>query len=376
MYIKCLVACFCRYVTEVVYTSRNSKFPIGLYLFRSRKTLIFVSLLFMVTLTSCCLLSEFNSVSPFVLGTPDKVVNNETELRDAINNAPNKKSHTIAINTDITLCSSLVIPANKDITLTSNKALGHYKLIGPYGDTLTVEERGLLKLDGVIITHESNVLGRGITVNSGGTLIMYRGEISGNSAIGVYWGVGGPSSAGGGVYITYPAGVFEMYGGKISDNYAINGEGGGVNNGGTFRMFGGEIVNNHATFITNTVDHGFGGGVYNAGTFEKYGGTISGNTAHFGDGNVYHTGSGSPGGDGGSSNGGGSGSGGDGESSNGDGGISKGDGYSLKYVIIICVGVVGLVVGVVAVALFFYFGRRMKQMETKFNALSQGKVEE
>jgi hypothetical protein len=48
----------------------------------------FVSLLFVVVLVSSCFISMFNGdVSPYVLGTSDRIVSNERELRNAINSA-------------------------------------------------------------------------------------------------------------------------------------------------------------------------------------------------------------------------------------------------------------------------------------------------
>ncbi|MCL2135699.1 MAG: hypothetical protein FWH37_09195 [Candidatus Bathyarchaeota archaeon] len=423
--------------------SKNSKSTNSLQCFHNRKALLFASLLFIITLTFFCLVSEFNSVvSPFALGTSDKTVSNEIELRDAVNNAPTKNSYTITFNNDITLTdSSLVISANKDITLTSNKIVGHRQLIGASGtSTLIVEDAGVLKLDGIIVTHTSGQ-GRGVTINLGGKLVLLSGEISGNTAPATVGAVGGPQGFSGGVG---NMGVFEMYGGKISNNSASNGAGGGVGNSGIFDMYGGEISNNNALSITSTNAWGAGGGVYNSGTFSMSGGEICNNYVDYEGGGVYNYGvftmsggkisgntasegggvyvswsgtfdrqggvisgntltnkdgegkdvcirsnggssngvGGGSGGDGGGSinggsiNGGGSGFEGDGGLSNGNGGVSEGDGYSLKNAIIVCVGVVGLVVGVVAVGLFFYFGKRMEQMEAKFNTLSQDKVEE
>jgi hypothetical protein len=249
-----------------------------------RTSLVLASLL-VVVLTFSCFVSIFsnNSVSLFTLGTSDTVVvNNETGLRNAVNNAQTGKATIIAFDKDITLKSTLTISANKDITLTSNKASGFYKLIGAKDkSTVIVDENGLLKLDGIIVTHtnfEGSKFGGGVFVEASGRLIMYSGEISGNAA------VGGRSqsqqSAGGGVFIL---GVFELHGGKISNNIAYEnydgntqsgGYGGGVfvSGNGSFSMFGGEISGNRAEKV--------GGGVSNGGTFTMSGGKIVGNTAH------------------------------------------------------------------------------------------------
>jgi hypothetical protein len=403
----------------------------------NQKTLVFVSLLFMVTLVSSCFAPSFNSTSLFALGTSDKVVvKNEAELRNAINNAPSKSSITIALDNDISLSSALTIPTNTDITLTSSKIIGFYKLIGASGmNTITVEDNGVLKIDGVIVTHSTKGLyegGGGVIVDVNGKFILYSGEISDNSGVLFAAGTlpgGGIWSQGGGVL---NHGVFEMYGGKISNNESPQGYGGGVFNNGSFTMSGGEISNNAARYsgtgngshgggvenrdnfvmsggkITNNIASGYayessqgggvrnlgsftmsggeisnneatyGGGVCNSkgGTFDKLGGVVSGNTAtnKNGVGNdiyTYSSGGSSDGGNsGGSSNGNNGLTGGNsgGGSSNGNNVSTAGNGYGLRDVVIICVGVVG----VVGVGLSFYFRRKMKQVEDKLNRHIEG----
>ena len=79
--------------------------------FCGKRGLLFIALLFTTALVFSCFTSNtFGSVSHFVSGSSDKIVSNETELREAINNAPTK-AYTIALNNDITLTeSTLNIP--------------------------------------------------------------------------------------------------------------------------------------------------------------------------------------------------------------------------------------------------------------------------
>ena len=241
----------------------NSKFATHSF-HRKSVFLSFIScLLFVVVLFSFCFVSVFNNVSPFVLGASNNVVNTEFELRNAVTYAPSGASAVIALANDISLTDcELTIPAGKDLTLTSAGDV-MFKLIGASGqDTVIVE--GLLRLDGLIVTHDVGVSGRGVSVVSGGKLVLISGEVSGNVA-----------DAAGGVS---NEGTFEMLGGLISDNTAKINDGGGVRNSGTFTMKGGEISNNTASF---------GGGVSNwQGTFEMFGGVISGNTANWNGGGV------------------------------------------------------------------------------------------
>ena len=88
--------------------------------------------------------------------------------------------------------------------------------------------------------------GGGIYVASGGTLKMYDGTITGNTA-----------QNGGGVHVD-DGGTFEMHGGEISGNIATGNSsaGGGVYVKGKFKLYGGKIINNKA------VNSSSGGGVY------------------------------------------------------------------------------------------------------------------
>ena len=341
----------------------------------------FVSLLLMTMLVFSCFISVFsNGVSPFILGAPDRTVSNETELRDAVNNAPSKTSTIITLNNNISLSTTLIIPTNKDITLTSNNKNGFCTLF----NGVIVESGGVLKIDGIIITNSSQ---SGVIVKENGCLSLYSGEISGNNAYGYMVGVAYAFILrGGGVYNN---GTFEMFGGKIFGNIAsfsasveVNGEGGGVYNMGTFKMYGGEISNNFVvtngggvynnggiftmsggTISNNAASH-LGGGVFNTGIFDRSGGTISDNRPtdvnDHGDGG--HSSGGSSNGNNGVSSGNNSGGSstnnggsfnGTGSSGSNGGVTSNDDGFSLREVVIICIGVVGVTLAAVMAILLF-----------------------
>ncbi|MCL2173470.1 MAG: hypothetical protein FWB84_07535 [Candidatus Bathyarchaeota archaeon] len=205
-------------------------------------------------------------------------VNSEEELVNSINNAT--ESIVITFDCDVTLTETLCISANKNITLISNGKNACFKLIETQAvTTIVVNNKGVLILENIIVTHDYGYRGMGIDVLSGGKLVMTGGEISnnngGNGGVRVQKGGffelsdgkisdNGAVSAGGGVY---NVGIFKMYGGEISNNSAI--WGGGVWNNGAFTMSGGKISYNNA--VSN-------GGVYNSGTFNKYGGEIFDNT--------------------------------------------------------------------------------------------------
>ena len=197
---------------------------------------------------------------------------------------------TYYLSSNLTLEHGILITGN--VTLCLN---GHSITCNAGADTsnpvpvITVSETGRFTLTNCQtywgdykITHTEGKYGCG--VYNEGTFNMYGGNIIGNMAIN-YAGV-------------YNKGTFNMYGGKISDNKSVgnesstfnDGEGGGVYNGdpltvdttAAFTMSGGTISGNTA---------GYGGGVYNKGTFKLSGGTISGNSAAQG-GGVYSWGSG------------------------------------------------------------------------------------
>jgi hypothetical protein len=258
----------------------------------SIKSSLFVSLLVLVLAFSLFTCVSLNGSSGASLENAVHV-KNEAELKNAINNAPTGGSTTITLDNDITLTSyetseqytgyiylyhnaTLIFPANKDITLTSNRVNGFYKLIGAVDvPTTLVEGGGTLRLDGIIVTHKNGVTGCGVDVS--GTLYLYNGEISGNT-----------NDIGGGVN---NRGTFAMSGGKIFNNTACWG-GGVITSGSEFNMSGGEISGNTAIYEDKYSEAayppGCGGGVYvHENFFVMAGGTISGNSAENGGGGIY-----------------------------------------------------------------------------------------
>jgi len=234
------------------------------------KGLMFVSLVFVL------FVSLFVCISILTIEAQTTInVGDQTTLRDAVTNAVGPT--VISLNADITLTSTaLSIPNGKDITLTSNRVTGFYRLNGPSGvNTITVANGGRLTLAGITVTH-SGTNGRGVNINSGGTLTLSGGTISGNTLAGT-----GDTDAyrGGGVFNN--GGSFTITGGTISGNTAYRG-GGVFNNGGSFTLSNGTISANRAT--------GFGGGIYSASNtnFNIHGGTLSDNTADDNGGGIYN----------------------------------------------------------------------------------------
>jgi len=222
-----------------------------------RRSFFALSLIFVLMFSVLSATSVFmaNAAGPVYVAT-------ETELRAAVNNAV--EPTLIVFTADIQLTSTtLTIASGKDITLTSS-GTGFFKLIGAPGtNTTTINTGGTLELAGIIVTHNSGDIGRGVYVNFSATLILSSGEISGNN---VDTSIHSDATNGGGVYNW---GTFIMNGGTVSKNSAYNG--GGVYNIGTFIMNDGLFSENSAS--------GAGGGVDNSGTFEMNSGTFYRNMA-------------------------------------------------------------------------------------------------
>ena len=373
----------------LVYIYWVSMFMFNTFYVPRKQSLLLASLLIVMLISSLLVYTSINDANG--ASSENAIhVKNEDELRKAINNAPTGQSTTITLDNDITLTNTtddsnsnywpvnIIIPADKDITLTSSKVNGYYKLNGAVnGSILFIASNGTLRIDDIAVIHTSNTGGGGVDVYAFAKFYFYNGIISGNkiyggsgvSNTGTFVMSGGEISGnaannGGGVYNSGYA-TFTMSGGKISGNTATS-NGGGVLNSGTFTMSGGTISGNTATSngggvcninammvtsddvikeATFTMSGGkisgntakTGGGVYISNTgFNRQGGTISGNTATDSCNDVYPDGSGDGLSDGnnGSSNG--------NNGSNGNDGSSI-DGYSLRDIVITC-GITGVVV--------------------------------
>ena len=102
------------------------------------------------------------------------------------------------------------------------------------------------------VTHAKESYGTGVTFfNTNTSFDMYGGNIRGNYAVDHR-----PGWNGAGVYVSSSGCHFTMYGGSISDN---QGHGVSVVEGATFTMNGGSITN-------NTISGSSGAGVVNCGT--------------------------------------------------------------------------------------------------------------
>ena len=177
-----------------------------------------------------------------------------------------------------------------------------------------VQQSGVLRLDGIVVTCADFPLAWNLLVSVSGIVILYNGEISGNSLgdgvynIGTFEMYGGKiSKNNANALYNSEYGTFSMFGGEICNNTGFgvynrgmynsglnygmfnmsggvicNNDGGGVSNSGTFSMSGGEISNNIGGNLKQS-----GGGVSNSGTFSMLGGVIFNNQATYG-GGVYN----------------------------------------------------------------------------------------
>ncbi|MCL1891040.1 MAG: hypothetical protein FWG00_03350 [Coriobacteriia bacterium] len=222
---------------------------------------------------------------------PLATVGTVTDLATAVINAPQNTPTTIQLTADIDLGAYyLPISKGQDITLT-----GAFKLKGSdvsvgndyLGTVIWVDTGAKLTLSGITVINTSSK-GAGVGVESGGTLTLKSGTISGCKDTGVFsFGniamTGGTitkcMSAYGGGGVVVAGGTFKMSGGKITENKSSVHGGGVYVSKGTFTMTGGTISKNKATKC--------GAGLVTFSTFKMSGGKIIENTASQDGGGAY-----------------------------------------------------------------------------------------
>lgn len=177
----------------------------------------------------------------------------KAEKAEALQEAIDKSSGTkeapalITLTEDIDIFNEIIISRNKHVRLTSDSTIRTLKRDSGYDyNIIQVENGASLVLENIIV--DGNNSGRDRLINVFGTLEMKNGAVLRNNT-------------GGGVEVGYGA-RFEMTGGVISGNTAIEGEGGGVRlydnaefimSGGTISgnaaiSGGGVAITNHSTF--------------------------------------------------------------------------------------------------------------------------------
>ena len=213
---------------------------------------------------------------------------------------------------DWTLTSTITVPKGSSLTLCLN---GHSITLGSQShnvdsgsyDVFLVQRRATFTLCDCkdkngnygTIGHYNPTENQGPGVNVAGIFNMYGGKISQNR---VEFYNGNYPGYGGGVLVSN-RGTFNMFGGEITRNTAKRGGGVGVCADGMFSMSGGTIYGNAGergggVYVASngifsmsgsaaiTGNTGSYGGVYVEGTFSMSGGTICGNTESSG-GGVY-----------------------------------------------------------------------------------------
>lgn len=179
--------------------------------------------------------------------------------------------HSVTATDDITISGAVNLCLNGR-TLDLD---GHHFIVNS-GGSLTLCDCG----SGGTITGGQAQQGGAVLVNSGGSLTLHSGSITGNTASGGGDGSRGSNRAGGGA-VCVNGGSFNMTGGSIENNTADvteKNDGGGavLLNSGSFTMSGGSITGNSVSGPDNST----GGGVHvNSGTFTMTNGVISNNSA-------------------------------------------------------------------------------------------------
>ena len=248
--------------------------------------------------------------TPVLLRAPAQTtVSTMQELKDAIASAPAGQKTDIVLSGDISISETIVVPAGKDIRLTTNGTPASLVAANASMQYLmSVEEGAALTVDGDV-TFDGAEKAYYVTCNGSFTLekgVMKDGSIANSPA--------------GGIYVSGSSATFTMNGGTISHTKLINSNNGAVHldkgamgtmNGGTIEntdinnQFSGSVLVSQSNFTMagGTITGGDGGaqiqtsgGVMvlaldysNKGvtsTFTMTGGTITGNKAPFG-GGVY-----------------------------------------------------------------------------------------
>lgn len=185
--------------------------------------------------------------------------------------------HSVTATGDITISGAVNLCLNG-----RTLDLNGYHIIVPTGSSLTICDCG----SGGTITGGQAEQGGAVLVNSGGSLTLHSGSITGNTASGGGDGSSGSNRAGGGA-VCVNGGSFNMTGGSIENNTANvtkknDGGGGVLINSGSFTMSGGSITDNS---VSGHDDSTGGGGVHvNSGAFTMTNGVISNNSAAYGGG--------------------------------------------------------------------------------------------
>jgi len=205
-------------------------------------------------------------------GLTETSVTTFAQLQAAISNAPNNVPITIRVMNNIDMISSITVSSGRDITLISgggdvaltrnSGTARHFSVSG----ILNLGRKGNAEANRISVTRTENLAnnGGGITVNNNGIFNVYGGAISNNRI-----------ASGGGISIS-SGGTLNMFDGIITENIATT-NGGGVNvaSGGAFVMNGGLITENTA----NTTSSPNGGvHVVNTGAFTRNGGIVCKNT--------------------------------------------------------------------------------------------------
>lgn len=196
------------------------------------------------------------------------------ELQTAIN-----AGGTVTLTQSITATSddsALTVPKNVTVILNLNGCTLSRGLIEPTKNGSVIFVNGTLTItgSGTITGGNTNSVGGGIWVKTGGSCTLSGGMVSGNHA----------NQNGGGVYVSGTDAHFTLNGGTIMNNTAPSGGGIAFSEGKTLSIQSGSITGNIAT--------NKGGGVwFNGYTYDESsyitGGSIANNTAGISGGGIY-----------------------------------------------------------------------------------------
>jgi hypothetical protein len=163
-----------------------------------------------------------------------------------------------------TIANGLTLILDRDITLMGTNANNTALISVARGGELVLRE-------GSKVTGNTNTIGEfdggGVSVQTGGSLVMEGGDISGNE-----------SPFGGGVYMASMS-FLDISGGSISDNSAIYHGGGVYITNGTAKLSGGAVSGNRVSSSSKSSTSGGAGFYISGGNLTITGGEIDGNVS-------------------------------------------------------------------------------------------------
>lgn len=209
-------------------------------------------------------------------------VSDQDELNAAIAdyNTQNSGSHTLNINSDITLTANTATISNQSFAGATLNIVGNNSEIDGAGSYRILELNTTTRVTIGDLTFKNGRADRGgaISIVGTGSVSIYSSTFTANQSTTTATSSGDANAGGGGAIFSTSGSV------TVGTSYFANNSSAKV--GGAIAIYGGTLYLNQSTLYNNSVPNvvgGFGGGVYvssaNGAALDMTGSTLSGNTA-------------------------------------------------------------------------------------------------